>query len=167
MDTREFKTDIFNIFDERWALVTAGTPDDFNAMTISWGSMGTIWGPPGNGRPIVTIYVNPKRYTYGYLNNNDRFEVSFFPEKYRDDLLIMGTKSGRDGDKLTETHLTPVTEDGIITYKEAEMTFVCRKLYQQTLDKSLIRGGIGGQFYAPDEEAHRMYIGEVEDIIKP
>jgi len=34
-------TDIFSEFDQVWALVTAGTPDNFNTMTISWGGMGT------------------------------------------------------------------------------------------------------------------------------
>lgn len=42
----KFTTDIFSEFDQVWALVTAGTPDNFNTMTISWGGMGTIWGRP-------------------------------------------------------------------------------------------------------------------------
>ena len=36
----------FSEFDQVWALVTAGTPDNFNTMTISWGGMGTLWGRP-------------------------------------------------------------------------------------------------------------------------
>ena len=36
---------------------------------------------------IVTIYVNPLRYTSEYLLKNDGFIVSFFEEKYRRDLL--------------------------------------------------------------------------------
>ena len=38
--------DVFRMFNDQWALATAGTIDNFNTMTIAWGSMGTIWGPP-------------------------------------------------------------------------------------------------------------------------
>ena len=76
----------FTKFDKDWALVTSGTKDDFNTMTISWGSMGTIWN-----RDVVTIYIRPDRYTWEYLNNNDYFTVAFFDEKYRKDLTILGT----------------------------------------------------------------------------
>ena len=46
----EFKTDIFTLFDKKWALVTAGGQDSFNTMTISWGGMGTIWN-----KPVATV----------------------------------------------------------------------------------------------------------------
>ena len=134
MKTSEFKTDIFNLFDQKWAVLTADTPDRWNAMTISWGSMGTIWGYPQNGRPIVTVYVDPLRYTYEVLNQSDSFTVSFFPEERRKDLIMMGSRSGRNGDRLKGSGLTPVNNHGFVTYKEAELTFECRKLFQQTLD---------------------------------
>ena len=51
-------TDIFSEFDQVWALVTAGTPDNFNTMTISWGGMGTLWG-----KPVATVYIRTSRYT--------------------------------------------------------------------------------------------------------
>jgi flavin reductase (DIM6/NTAB) family NADH-FMN oxidoreductase RutF len=166
MKIREFRTDIFNLFDQHWALVTAGTREHFNSMTISWGSLGTIWGSPGSGRPIVTVYINPLRYTYGILNESDRFTVSFFPEENKKELLILGSRSGRDGDKTALTDLTPMENNGFITYQEALYTFECRKLFQQTLDKKAIPQDIAEMFYAPDEEAHRMYIGEVVRILE-
>ncbi len=42
----EKKYDVFQMFNDRWALVTAGSIEKYNTMTIAWGSMGTIWGPP-------------------------------------------------------------------------------------------------------------------------
>ncbi len=42
----EFNTDIFAQFDKKWALLCAGTKDHHNAMTISWGGMGTLWNKP-------------------------------------------------------------------------------------------------------------------------
>ena len=98
-----FSTDILTLFDKKWALVTAGDISDFNAMTISWGGMGTLWG-----KPVATVYVKPVRYTHEFMENNDYFTISFFEEEYRGALKVMGTKSGRDCNKVEESRLTPV-----------------------------------------------------------
>ena len=34
-ETKDYKA--FTMFENRWALVTAGTLDDFNTCTVSWG----------------------------------------------------------------------------------------------------------------------------------
>lgn len=166
MEIRDFNTDIFNLFDRHWAVLTAGTPDKYNAMTISWGSMGTIWGEPGNGRPIITVYVNPLRYTYGVLNETDRFTVSFLPEDNRRDLLLLGSRTGRNGSPLKDTSLTVKEDHGFVTFAEAIYTFECEKLYAETLKKENIPAAIAAQFYGPQEEAHRMYIGEVIRLLR-
>ena len=31
---------VFELFDKQWALVTAGTPEQFNSCTVAWGSLG-------------------------------------------------------------------------------------------------------------------------------
>ncbi len=49
-----FNTDIFEQFDKKWALLTAGSENDFNTMTISWGSLGTLWN-----KSVATVYVSP------------------------------------------------------------------------------------------------------------
>ena len=57
---KETKIDVFEKFSEQMALVTAGTIDHFNTMTIGWGMMGNVWGHT----PGVTVYVSPNRYTW-------------------------------------------------------------------------------------------------------
>ena len=166
MKPNDFNTNIFTLFDQKWALVTAGTPTNFNSMTISSGSMGTIWGMPRRGIPIVTIYISPLRYTYELLNLNEKFTVSFYSEEHMQDLILMGSRSGRNTDKLQEVHLTPMEDNGFMTYEEAEYTFECEKLYQQTLDRNLIPLEIVDTLYAPGADAHRMYIGEVVRILE-
>ena len=88
-----YQIDIFTQFDKRWALLCAGTKENHNTMTISWGGMGTLWR-----KPVVTVYVKPCRYTYGFMNDNEYFTVSFYPEEYKKALTIMGSKSGFGGD---------------------------------------------------------------------
>ena len=33
----------FNLLDNDWALLTAGSAESFNTMTVSWGGFGVLW----------------------------------------------------------------------------------------------------------------------------
>ena len=149
------RLEIFDRFDKKWALVTAGPLSKHNSMTISWGELGTLWG-----KDVCTVYIKPCRYTYNFMEENDRFVVSFFPEKYRKALASMGSKSGRDIDKDKEAKLTPMEFEGVTVYKEAELTLICRKIYHADLIKDEIPAEEIKRYYQK-EQPHRMYIGEI------
>ena len=51
-----------------------------------------------------------------------------------------------------------------ITFEEAEVTLVCRKLFKQRLEPANIIDDQAKAFYVGDAE-HDMYIGEVVEII--
>ena len=155
----KFETDIFSQFNDKWALLGAGTKENHNAMTISWGGMGTLWS-----KPVVTVYVRPSRHTYRFMNENEYFTVSFFPEEYRKALALMGSKSGRDMDKEAIAGLTAKGLDKSFTYEEAEITVLCRKMYSQDMDINEMPEEVARQDY-PTGDVHRMFIGEVVDII--
>lgn len=144
----------FDKFNRQWALVTAGNRDNFNSMTISWGSMGTIWG-----KDIITVYIRPERYTFEFLRENETFTVSFYDEKYRKALDIMGTTSGRDTDKVKESGLTPVSIDDSTTYKEADETYLCKKIYMDQIDKTKLPENLNK--YYDDKKTHYIILGEV------
>ena len=154
----EFQTDILSLYDKKWALVCAGTMEKHNAMTISWGGMGTLWN-----RPVVTVYIKPCRYTYGFMNDSEYFTVSFYPEECRKALGVMGKLSGRDADKEKEAGLTPVGLEESVTFKEAETTVLCRKIYFQDLDTGRMPQDVIERYYTKDAP-HRMFVGEVVGI---
>lgn len=147
--------DPFARFDKDWALVTAGTPEHFNGMTISWGSLGIIWE-----KSILTVYVRPDRYTWKFLKENDVFTVSFYPEEYRGALLKMGTLSGRDTDKPAACGLTPRFLEEGVTFAEAEETFVCRKIYMAQMKYEDVPE-VGKKIYQNGIEPHYIIMGEV------
>lgn len=155
MEIKDYNLEIFNEFNKTWALVSAGSIDNYNSMTVSWGEMGTLWS-----RPVCTVYVRPSRYTYKFMEENEYFTVSFYDEKYREDLNIMGTKSGRDGDKVALTKLNVKEVDHSITFKEAKRTLLCKKIYYQDMDSSRFPSEVLEHYYNNDT-VHRMYIGEV------
>lgn len=159
---------VFDMFKNKWALVTAGTMDSYDGCTIGWGSLGTIWN-----KDTVTVYVHPDRYTSEFLRNHDTFTVSFFPEEYRKALGYMGSHSGRNEDKAVHAGLTPVPMKDTVGFKEATLTFVCKKLYQHQFSREDLSQKIQ-DFYAkspkvyPDYaggwQPHYVFVGEVLEV---
>jgi len=158
---------VFELFRKQWALVTAGTPDHFNACTVSWGSLGTIWQVGS----VVTVYIHPARHTWEFLKAHDTFTLSFFPPECRPALSYMGAHSGRDGDKEAAAGLTPVEMEGGVTYTEANLTFLCRKICQQPFAKDALAPDVQDAYashpsvYPAQDESgwqpHWMFIGEI------
>jgi len=151
--------DVFQKFTDQYAIVTAGDMQDFNCMTLGWGMMGNVWGHPG---PALTVYVQPSRYTFEYMQKNAYFTVCFLPKEYHDDALTLGRISGRDGDKIAHTRLTPVALAQGVGYKEAELTFVCRKICAQQFDFAATPKHMQEGMYSK-LAPHYFYIGAVED----
>ncbi|HBS87051.1 MAG: flavin reductase [Bacteroidetes bacterium GWF2_38_335] len=143
-----------------WMLITSGDIENFNMMTAAWGGMGFLWK-----KPVVFIYVRPTRHTYGFLEKNDYFTISFFDEIYRSALNLCGTKSGRDINKKLESGLIPMTSEHSVFFEEARLQMECRKIYADMvkpelfLDKSIDRN-------YPLKDYHKMYIGEIVHCIK-
>lgn len=156
----DFKNDFFKLFNNDWALLTAGTPEKFNTMTVSWGGLGALWS-----KPVATVYVRPNRYTYEFIEKEDRFTLSFYPTKYKNELMLLGKKSGRNENKVAQAGFTPEFVDGTVTFKEASRTLICKKLYFQDLEASRIPKEALDAYYANDP-VHRMYIGEVLKILE-
>ena len=154
--------DVFSMFSDRWALVTAGSMDNFNTMTIGWGCMGSIWGAPGKCRQIIQVFVRDNRRTADYMLDNDHFTVSFFPEQYKKELLTLGSVSGHDKpDKIKLSSLSPKAMGCSVGFEQAELSFLCKKLYCRQLDRDAIPEDILQRMYSADEHMHYAFIGEI------
>jgi len=156
---QNFQGNPFEMLDKEWMLVTAGSIGDYNTMTASWGGFGFIWG-----KPVMMTVVRLSRYTLKFMEKYDYFTCSFYSEKYREALNLCGTKSGRDVDKEKEAGLTPVAVPGLaaVTFNEARLTFVMRKLLHQDLSERAytVKEVYSGNY--PDDDIHRMFIGSIE-----
>ncbi len=144
---------------EDWALLTAGDMESFNTMTVSWGGVGELWS-----RDVAFVFVRPQRYTYEFMEKSDCFTVSFFGGEYKKELGICGSKSGRDIDKCKETGLEPVSANGGVTFKQAKVVLVCKKIAFQDIDpKGFLDASIMDTYAAKD--FHRMYVGAIEKVL--
>ena len=151
----------FKLIGSDWALVAAKNGSYCNMMTASWGGVGIMWN-----KPAAFTFIRPQRFTYGLMEIEDYYSLSFFDEKYRDALKFCGTKSGRDFDKAAECNLTPVFDAKAPYLEEAKLVLICRKMYAQDLSaESIIDEKIVTPQYSGDDY-HRMYISEIIKVLK-
>jgi flavin reductase (DIM6/NTAB) family NADH-FMN oxidoreductase RutF len=155
----DYRVKADHIWLKQWLLLTAGDFESkkFNTMTVGWGSFGVMWN-----KPFAQVVVRPTRHTYEFMEAFDTFTLTAFPEEQRPALQLLGTRSGRDGDKIAEAGLTPEASSIIAApgFAEADLVIECRKIYWDDMKPE--------QFLAPEIEKaypgkdyHRIYYGEI------
>ncbi len=98
----ELTDNFIRLIGKDFMLISAGTPEKFNAMTASWGTVGFLWN-----KPVATCFVRPERYTDSFMQAQDVFTLSFLkPEISKAVHKSCGSKSGRDTDKIKAAGLT-------------------------------------------------------------
>jgi flavin reductase (DIM6/NTAB) family NADH-FMN oxidoreductase RutF len=152
----------FDLWDQTWLLLTSGdfSRAEFNSMVVAWGGLGIMWK-----KPMALVVVRPTRHTFKFINSYDTFSLCVFPEEYRSALNLLGTESGRDGDKVKASGLTPIASTFIAapSYQEAELVLECRKMYWDDLDpKHFLNPEIEHNYAMKDY--HRMIMGEVVKV---
>ena len=160
IDPKTLDRNVFSAIGEQWMLITAGTADNCNTMTASWGGLGVLWGGPA-----ATCYIRPQRYTKEFVDREEYFTLAFFGEEYRKALSLCGSKSGREVDKVKECGFTVKTAVcGAPYFEEAELVLVCRKRFAQPMDPENIPQEIQDKWYAA-KDYHTMYIGEIVEVL--
>lgn len=148
----------FEAIGGKWALITAQKDGKVNTMTASWGGIGVLWS-----KNVVTVYIRPQRYTREFVDASDFFTFTLF-DGYQRELGVLGSKSGRDGDKITEVGFHVETVGGQPTFREGRTAIVCRKLYRGRLHpEDFVERDIIGSCY-PAKDFHYLYIGEIVGI---
>ena len=157
----------YTVFGKDWMALTAGEESlGFNTMTISWGHIGSIWDSKSRSNlPTIISYVRPSRYTKEIMDSQEYFTLSHFPEEYHKALSYLGSHSGRDSDKVKEVGLTPIFSDNTTYFAEADLVFICKKLYTQELtEEGFVDKSIVPRVY-PKKDFHTMYVGEIVKIL--
>ena len=143
-------------------LLTAGDQSSLNTMTCGWGQMGTLWRVP-----VATCYVRPQRYTYEFMQKQPFFTLGFYDASYKEKIMLCGTKSGRDIDKVAACGFTTAfAACGAPYFEEARLVLVCRKIYTTTLTPEGFTGSFNYEKIYPEKDYHRVYVGEVIEILE-
>ena len=161
----------FTKISKEWMLITAGDEEKHNTMTASWGGVGIMWG-----MNVATAYIRPQRYTKEFVDAEEMFTLSFFKEDYRKALNLCGSKSGRECDKDKEAGLivdyigmAAELKAALKQYtkrdQEADLIFVCRKLYAQEMKPECFTVDGPDEKWYPGKDYHTMYMGEIVKVL--
>ena len=157
----QFNLNILHAWNSGWFLLTAGdfSAGAYNTMTVSWGSLGIMWG-----KPFVQVVVRPQRHTYGFMDIHPTFTLCAFSDQYRAALNLLGMKSGRHGDKIAEAGLSPEASTQVAApgFAEAELVLECEKMYFDDLAPEHFLADHIARHY--DQDFHRVYYGEIKAI---
>ena len=124
----EISNNVFTLVGEIYPVITAGKEDHYNSMTASGGGMGLLFK-----KPATWCILQSKRYTLELIERVQTYTLSYFPHELKKQVHFLGSKSGRDSEKMKEVELTRTqTPSGNISYKEAGLIIEC-KLTQITM----------------------------------
>jgi len=161
LDPKTLEGNIFSLLDDRWGLLTVKDGEGCNPMTVSWGGAGILWG-----KPVITVYVRSQRYTRHLIDGEPYFSLTFLPEELHQAAVICGSKSGRDTDKVKECGLTVLSDREAPYFQEGEITFICKKLYEQEMTVDHFADKELGEKWYGDGDCHKLYIGEILALLK-
>ena len=160
ISTRDIQDNFLKLINEDTMLLTAGNRESLNTMTASSGGVGNFWR-----RDVAYCYIRPGRYTKEFVEREDYFTLSFFDETFKPALTICGRKSGRDTDKVAEAGLTPAFANcGAPYFAEARLVLVCKKIYVEDIDPEKFLDPTMHDWY-PRKDYHRLYIGEIVEVL--
>lgn len=150
----------FTKFGKEWALVSVSSKEIDNAMTISWGGMGVLWG-----KNVLFVFLRDSRFTKELIDKNEFFSLTFLDETYRDALSYCGSHSGKDENKIKNAGLSVAKKFDIPYIDEGNLVFLCRKLSATRItNESFISPEIEKTWYK-DGDMHTMYVAEIMEVL--
>lgn len=111
------------------ALVTCGTIDKPNVLTIGW--TGIICTRP----PMTYISVRPERYSHDIIKKTGEFVINLTTQEMCRETDFCGVKSGRDTDKLGVCgfHTVPADKVKAPIIEECPVSLECRVTEEKLL----------------------------------
>lgn len=160
--TEELQFNPFTKISKQWGLVSAGTEEKSNTMTVSWGGVGVLWG-----KNVVFVFIRESRYTKEFIDAGDTFSLAFLPEELHKVHSFCGSKSGRDYENKWESAgITAAVKNGVVYPAEAELVFLCKKLAKIPIgEETFIDPELMPRWYG-DKNMHTMYVGEILETMK-
>jgi flavin reductase (DIM6/NTAB) family NADH-FMN oxidoreductase RutF len=128
-----------------------------NAMTIGWGSLGSIWGIPA-----WIVLVRPSRHTYTCIEHTGCFSVNVPGKDLAGACALCGSVSGRDVDKFAEGELTAEKGSAVLapTIAECPVVYECQVVHSNdVLPQKLADEILSGSYVSGD--FHRVYYGKI------
>jgi len=112
---------IFTLVGKDFYAITAGRQEHYNSMIGSGGGFGLLFK-----KPATWCLFRKDRFTLEIVQKEQTYTLSFFPQDYKEKMLFLGYKSGRDSEKMKEVELTSIqTPSGNMSFQEAKLIIEC------------------------------------------
>ena len=113
---------VFTLAGKDFFAITAGKEDHYNSMIGSGGGLGVLLK-----KPTTWCILRADRYTLEMIQKEQTYTLSYFPNEYKEQILFLGSKSGRDSEKMKEVELTSIqTPSGNMSFQEAKLIIECK-----------------------------------------
>lgn len=155
---------VFTMNGKEFFAIAAGDKEKYNSMIASGGGWGMLFK-----KPTCWSILRADRYTLEFIEHTHTYTISYFPKEYKHQMLFLGSKSGRESEKMDETELTIIqTPSGNVCFREARLVLECRVI-QITLPEpedfcmEEAQEWISETYQQPSD--HRKYIfGEITNV---
>jgi flavin reductase (DIM6/NTAB) family NADH-FMN oxidoreductase RutF len=118
----ELSDNVFTLAGKDFYIITAGKKGQYNSMTGSGGGFGILFK-----KPTIWCTLRADRYTLELIQKEQTYTISYFPDEYKKQMLFLGSKSGRDSEKMKEVELISIqTHSGNMSFKEARLIIECK-----------------------------------------
>ena len=118
----EISDNVFTLAGKDFTVITAGKGDHYNSMTASGGGFGVLIK-----KPTTWCILQANRYTLELIQKEQVYTLSYFSNEHRKQMFFLGSKSGRDSEKMKEVELTSIqTPSGNTSFKEARLIIECK-----------------------------------------
>ena len=160
----EIDNDVFTLAGKIFPVITAGTEKYYNSMLASGGGMGMLFR-----KPATWCILQITRYTLELIEKEQTYTMSYFSDEYKKQIFFLGSKSGRNSEKMKEVELNAIqTPAGNMTFKEARLIIECRltqittpnisDFYTQEAKNYL------NEAYKDANEIRKYVFGEITDV---
>jgi flavin reductase (DIM6/NTAB) family NADH-FMN oxidoreductase RutF len=160
----DISDNVFTLVGKDFYTVTAGNEERYNSMVGSGGGMGVLFR-----KPMAWSIFQQGRYTLELILKEQTYTISYFPEEYKKQMMFLGSKTGRDSNKMKEAELTGIkTPSGNMSFKEARLIFECKLLQITTpsLDDYYSQEAKDyiNEMYQDPDEIRKYVFGEITHV---
>ena len=130
ISAEDMNDNVFTLVGNDFFAATAGKKDHYNSMTASGGGFGVLFK-----KPVSWCVFRSDRYTLEMIQKEQTYTLSYFPDDYREQMMFLGSKSGRDSDKMKEAELISIeTPSQNMSFEKARLIFECKLMQITTPD---------------------------------
>ncbi len=124
-----------------------------NPITLGW-TMIVSHEPP-----MMAIAVAHKRYSLEAIRHAGEFVIAFPSEHQEEEVMLFGTKSGRDLDKLStaQTKTQPASGIGCVLMTEAVANFECKLVNELITGDHVVLVGEIVASHVNEQDLNRIY----------